>query len=145
MRRAGGPGRGLEDELGALKERRRAANGADIDATREMLQAALSNNGCLQDQDTVIEASSTASTEPRNILKNLPEVDENLPFIGDDHQSILVVPGDGRGPYRTMCVRTCDGAFFPITSNATPADFGRDAASCAARCPGRRRNSISTI
>jgi hypothetical protein len=35
-----------------------------------------------------------------------------------------------------MCVRSCDGGFFPISSNATSVDFGRDAQTCAKMCPG---------
>ncbi|SIQ09731.1 Protein of unknown function [Rhizobium sp. RU20A] len=126
----------LENDLGALRERRRASTGMNVETTRSLILAALSTNGCTRETETVIEASSTASTEPRNILKDLPEIDENLPFIGGSQSSVLTLPGQSNGPYRTMCVRTCDGAFFPITSNATPADFGRDAAACAARCPG---------
>ncbi|WP_377289030.1 DUF2865 domain-containing protein [Rhizobium sp. SG2393] len=127
---------GLEAELGALKERRRAANGMDTEATRAIIQSALLSNGCNETQADVIEASSTGATEPRNILKDLPEIDENVPFIGGEGSSVLTIPGSRRGPYRTMCVRTCDGAFFPITSDATPEDFPRDAAACSARCPG---------
>ncbi|URK87642.1 DUF2865 domain-containing protein [Rhizobium sp. RCAM05350] len=43
---------------------------------------------------------------------------------------------DYPGSLRTLCVRTCDGAFFPISSNASPADFQRDAEACQRRCPG---------
>jgi hypothetical protein len=40
------------------------------------------------------------------------------------------------GSYRTMCVRTCDGAFFPISSQATSMSFQRDAQVCSMMCPG---------
>ncbi len=40
------------------------------------------------------------------------------------------------GGLRTLCVRTCDGAFFPISSNATPMDFSAQAAQCERMCPG---------
>lgn len=39
-------------------------------------------------------------------------------------------------PVSTICVRTCDGGFFPISNNATSVDFGRDAATCSKMCPG---------
>lgn len=43
-------------------------------------------------------------------------------------------PRDDGGRYRTLCVRTCDGYYFPI-SNAVPrARFMRDAAQCRASC-----------
>lgn len=38
--------------------------------------------------------------------------------------------------YRTVCVRTCDGFFFPISFAATPAKFGSDEAQCQRQCPG---------
>ncbi|MEH0072028.1 DUF2865 domain-containing protein [Pannonibacter sp. Pt2-lr] len=37
--------------------------------------------------------------------------------------------------YRTLCVRTCDGYFFPISFSARPGQFGQDAAACNAMCP----------
>ena len=40
------------------------------------------------------------------------------------------------GTFRTLCVRTCDGYFFPV-AYSTPADeLDRDAAACRAQCPG---------
>lgn len=38
--------------------------------------------------------------------------------------------------YRTVCVRTCDGFFFPVSFAATPAKFGSDEAQCQRQCPG---------
>ncbi|MEM8878325.1 MAG: DUF2865 domain-containing protein [Pseudomonadota bacterium] len=41
----------------------------------------------------------------------------------------------GGGGYRTLCVRTCDGFYFPISFSTYPEFFGRDAAACQAACP----------
>ena len=38
--------------------------------------------------------------------------------------------------YRTLCVRTCDGYYFPISFSTTPGNFERDAGICSAKCPG---------
>jgi hypothetical protein len=38
--------------------------------------------------------------------------------------------------YRTLCVRTCDGYYFPISYAVTPAHFAADEAACQRRCPG---------
>ena len=38
------------------------------------------------------------------------------------------------GQYRTVCVRTCDGFFFPISNSASRGDFHADADACRARC-----------
>jgi hypothetical protein len=45
-------------------------------------------------------------------------------------------PFSWRGTYRTVCVRTCDGYYFPISFSTTPERFPEDAQTCAARCPG---------
>lgn len=36
---------------------------------------------------------------------------------------------------RTLCVRTCDGYFFPMSYGVTREEFGRDAKTCQASCP----------
>lgn len=43
--------------------------------------------------------------------------------------------GNFNGTYRTMCVRQCDGYYFPISFSTTEAMFGRDADICSQRCP----------
>lgn len=40
------------------------------------------------------------------------------------------------GEYRTLCVRTCDGYFFPMSNAAGLQDFQRDEKNCEASCPG---------
>lgn len=40
------------------------------------------------------------------------------------------------GSYRTMCVRTCDGFFFPISFQASRGRLRTDANVCSALCPG---------
>jgi hypothetical protein len=42
--------------------------------------------------------------------------------------------GFNSGTYRTVCVRLCDGFFFPISFATTPENFSRDSDSCNARC-----------
>ena len=44
------------------------------------------------------------------------------------------VSGRG-GSYRTLCVRTCDGYYFPISFTTSRRNFLRDQAVCAAMCP----------
>lgn len=50
-----------------------------------------------------------------------------------------VATGDGYGAwsgnYRTLCVRTCDGYFFPVSFNSSRARLKTDAAVCKALCP----------
>jgi hypothetical protein len=44
--------------------------------------------------------------------------------------------GGQEGQFATMCVRTCDGYFFPVSPNSSSADFERDQRNCEATCPG---------
>lgn len=41
---------------------------------------------------------------------------------------------DRGSKYRTLCVRTCDGYYFPISGSATRSDFHRDADICRRSC-----------
>jgi hypothetical protein len=43
------------------------------------------------------------------------------------------------GTYRTMCVRLCDGFYFPISFSATRNRFEEDANRCERQCPSRSR------
>ncbi len=44
-------------------------------------------------------------------------------------------PGASMGGYRTMCVRTCDGYYFPVSHASTPNQLARDEQICQAQCP----------
>jgi hypothetical protein len=47
--------------------------------------------------------------------------------------------GDTSGTYRTVCVRLCDGFFWPISHATTRGHFARDAKRCEQVCPNRSR------
>ncbi|MGE0846028.1 MAG: DUF2865 domain-containing protein [Flavobacteriaceae bacterium] len=40
------------------------------------------------------------------------------------------------GAYRTVCVRKCDGFFWPVSFSTIPGHFSSDQAICQASCPG---------
>ena len=40
------------------------------------------------------------------------------------------------GEFATMCVRTCDGYYFPMSPASSSADFDRDLKNCESACPG---------
>jgi hypothetical protein len=44
-------------------------------------------------------------------------------------------PGEVGGTYRTICVRTCDGFYFPVSYSTTPANFAQDEQVCQRMCP----------
>jgi hypothetical protein len=44
-------------------------------------------------------------------------------------------PVPASGTYKTLCVRTCDGFYFPISYSTVPASFAQDAQTCQRLCP----------
>jgi hypothetical protein len=51
--------------------------------------------------------------------------------------TILSPGGNGApaGTYQTVCVRTCDGYYFPISYSTVPSRFAADAQACQRLCP----------
>ena len=50
--------------------------------------------------------------------------------------SIVSPSMERTGNLRTLCVRTCDGYFFPLSASSSRGDFRRDQQACEAMCPG---------
>jgi uncharacterized protein DUF2865 len=48
-------------------------------------------------------------------------------------------PYDRPTTYRTLCVRTCDGYYFPISFSTTRSEFAHDADKCTASCGSQAR------
>ncbi|MFB2553655.1 DUF2865 domain-containing protein [Ensifer soli] len=127
----------MEHNLERLKSRRREAiSGGDTGDERRRVVAALEVNRCAEKQVERMEAAAREPETFRNIISDLPPAGMSVPPGGGGVIDLSVPGADQAGPLRTVCVRTCDGAFFPISSQATPADFPRDIAACEARCPG---------
>lgn len=102
--------------------------GAGNNPARQRLLAALEANGCNAGQpDTTATSVSPPGTlnRPSDATEPLREPDTAQAFRGTA----------GHGSLRTLCVRTCDGAFFPISSNTSPLNFRRDAQICQQMCP----------
>ena len=133
----------MQMDLETLKARRQnLLEGSDSDIARRRINAALAANRCAEEQDEVLSAAVEEPETHRNILNDLPPISDGYqdPYGSNTD---FTTPDDGFGPHadypgslRTLCVRTCDGAFFPISSNSSPADFQRDAETCQRRCPG---------
>jgi len=122
----------MESNLDILeKKRREFAGGTSSKGERGRLLAALEKNGCNDNAEVMpIAATQTLRTldETRTLpLGTAPEGSERL--------QLRRLGGSGHGNLRTVCVRTCDGGFFPISSNASPMDFRRDQQVCAMMCP----------
>jgi len=113
--------------------------------SRAQIMAALRANGCRDGQ--------TASTGPRNLLEQIfgggvrqrQIIEDMEPPRRRDTRQVRSSPADGAaggmrfsappGRYRTLCVRTCDGYYYPLSTSSRPSDFARDQANCQTSCP----------
>lgn len=105
----------MQSDLRLFERKRDAHAGRSGTTARERIIEALHANGC-----------------------NVPggvRIRQSLGVSGDDQLFDLDNPN---ARYRTLCVRTCDGYYFPISYAASPLTFDGDAARCNAMCPGTR-------
>jgi hypothetical protein len=148
----------MERNLERLEGRR--SNTAGSGRSRAQIMAALRANGC-RDQAVAERQPSPESGGSRNLFDKLfgggirqrgSIEDLGEPGFLRDDRVVRRVPRDleggwvndnGRirysappGNYRTLCVRTCDGYYFPMSSSSSPSDFERDQANCQSSCPG---------
>ena len=98
--------------------------GADRDNQRRSVLIALAQNNCGP------QYANAAPPPPGGFLNN---------FFGNNNANpVPGMPMDNGAPsgtYRTVCVRTCDGGYFPISFATVPARFPDDEKSCRALCP----------
>nr|WP_284739494.1 DUF2865 domain-containing protein [Rhizobium sp. CG5] len=127
----------MEANKQTLVEKRKAigTSNADSNPARQRILAAIDANGCNALPEPAPEPveAEAAAPELRGLIRQ-PDSDRNAfdalaDQLGQDY------PSHG-GNLRTLCVRTCDGSFFPISANATPLNFRRDAQVCQQMCPG---------
>ncbi|MEQ8479235.1 MAG: DUF2865 domain-containing protein [Hoeflea sp.] len=148
----------MRANLAALERKRDSYAGHDSKAAARRIQAALKANDCdgsravvraaalkgERDAERARRASHTeialrnpSRTEQRNSTRLTTALDTAAARIPATRSRIVVEPRPVRGGnYRTLCVRTCDGFFFPVSSAASPSDFARDERTCQMMCPG---------
>ena len=111
----------LDQITTSLEQLRAASFNPDRDNQRRSVLVALAQNNCGPQYANVVPA-------PGNFLSNL--------FGGGG--GTIAPPSDlgpQSGTYRTVCVRSCDGGYFPISFSTVPARFPDDEKTCKALCP----------
>lgn len=90
---------------------------------RQAIMVALAQNNCGP------QYRAAAATRPsRNLFDTL--------FGGPQESTVEGLPETPQSSsFRTVCVRTCDGSFFPISYSANPAKFPNDERVCQRMCP----------
>jgi hypothetical protein len=117
--------RGNLDQITTSLERLRGGGfgGAERENQRRSVLAALAQNNCGPQY-----ANAARGGGPGNFLENLFGNNSSPGAPGADL-------GPQSGTYRTVCVRSCDGAYFPVSFATVPARFPDDERSCKALCP----------
>ncbi|MBY0531472.1 MAG: DUF2865 domain-containing protein [Xanthobacteraceae bacterium] len=95
------------------------------DLQRRQILVSLGQNNC----GPQYRNAALPPPRPRGFLDRLfGNNDENPDVAPND------IPMEGQG-FRTVCVRMCDGAFFPISFATVQSRFGEDEALCKRQCP----------
>jgi hypothetical protein len=114
------------DQITSNLERLRGGFGdADRDNQHRSVLLALAQNNCGPQYANAVRGQG-------NFLDNL--FGNNNPANGNP-----AAPAGDLGPqsgtYRTVCVRSCDGFYFPISFATVPARFADDEKTCKSLCP----------
>ncbi|MGA2941941.1 MAG: DUF2865 domain-containing protein [Xanthobacteraceae bacterium] len=112
----------MMSDLEALK------SGSDNqDDQRRAVLGQLAQNNC----GAQYTAAANAAGGPRGFFDAL--------FGGGN---VVTPGGDGApaGTFHTVCVRTCDGYYFPISYSTTPSHFPDDQRVCQRECPAAEAN-----
>jgi hypothetical protein len=112
----------LEQITTSLERLRSGMGGADRDNQRRSVLLALAQNNCGPQY-------ANAARGPGNFLDNLFGNNTNNP--GPPVADL----GPQSGTFRTVCVRSCDGGYFPISFATVPARFPDDEKTCKSLCP----------
>jgi hypothetical protein len=110
------------DQMLAGLNRLQGGGGAQ-DEQRRTILVALGQNGCGPQYRVAEPARARGLFD--SLFGSPDSSDSNLP-------EGAVAPS---GAFRTVCVRTCDGYYFPISYSTTPARFGDDEKTCQRMCP----------
>ena len=122
------------DQITSSLERLRGGGfgGPDRDNQRRSVLLALAQNNCGPQY-----ANAVRDSGPGNFLNNLFGNNNNTP---DAPASDV---GPQSGTYRTVCVRTCDGFYFPISFATVPGRFADDEKTCKNLCPAAEATLFS--
>jgi Protein of unknown function (DUF2865) len=116
------------DQITASLEQLRGGGGfgggAERDSQRRSVLLALAQNNCGPQYAGMVQS-------PGGFLNNLFGNNNNNPSLPPPSAD-LSAPS---GTYRTVCVRTCDGGYFPISFATVPGRFADDEKTCKALCP----------
>jgi hypothetical protein len=124
--------RGNLDQITTSLERLRSGGlgGADRENQRRSVITSLAQNNC---GPQYAAAAREQSQGPGGFFGSIFGNNNATPVPGADL-------GTMSGTYRTVCVRTCDGGYFPVSFATVQARFPDDEKTCKALCPATEAN-----
>ncbi|HVX76100.1 MAG TPA: DUF2865 domain-containing protein [Bradyrhizobium sp.] len=124
------------DQINSSLERLRGGGGFDRESQRRSVLTALVQNSCGQQYVNALN-SSGGGGGPGNFFSSLfgGNNPAAAPGAGPGEPVGPIDNGGQSGTYRTVCVRSCDGFYFPISFATVPARFPDDERTCKALCP----------
>ncbi|HTV71835.1 MAG TPA: DUF2865 domain-containing protein [Rhizobiaceae bacterium] len=137
----------MEANLDSLERKRTELSGGGGMSRRERakIMASIEANGCRDSEERTAERKlpppvTVRSRDGGSLFDQL--FGGGIRRDGSSDTTIEPYENDGTGHYgpsgsfRTVCVRTCDGYFFPMSGGSSGRDFTRDQANCESMCPG---------
>ncbi|SEQ84102.1 Protein of unknown function [Faunimonas pinastri] len=129
----------MEANLVTLDRLRRGQSTGDLKARLRGLQSALYNQGC--DMDGPGGRTGGGNEDDERSAPLHASQEQGIP--PDPARDPLASSSRISGPmslagntFRTLCVRGCDGYYFPISFSTTRDRFADDEATCQSLCPG---------
>lgn len=133
---------GIQARLNKAEQGSRAADPASSARQRTDILRQLGQNDC----GPQYASYANSAQRPRNFFERLfnpenrvYEQQQNVARVPAQDPGYTAAPaterGFGGGNYRTLCVRTCDGYYFPISFATRRGNFATDEATCRQMCP----------
>jgi hypothetical protein len=121
------------DQITTSLERLRSGFGgnAERDSQRRSVLLALAANNC-GPQYAAAARQQSGGGFLNNLFGNNNDNPDNL---GNPGAAPLGDLGPQSGTYRTVCARSCDGFYFPISFATVPGRFSDDERTCKSLCP----------
>lgn len=137
----------MEANLSKLERRTGGGEERGVERERVRLERALERRGCRDEAPrrpkVVVDRNAFEPLRSNGGLGQVPDRDADrrgAPRVRtlrqiEEARRETPVPGI-LGSYRTLCVRLCDGYYFPMSFTASELDFAAEQARCEAACPG---------
>jgi hypothetical protein len=120
------------EQMTTSLEQLRGGGGQQRASQRRSVLLALAQNNCGPQYANAVRAPSG----PGGFFQNLFGGGNNNG--GGGGEDVVIPPpqqGAPSGTYRTVCVRACDGYYFPISFATVPSRFPDDERTCKNQCP----------